>query len=106
MTSQIQIDNVKVYLVISSNNMSKISTPNAPPNYTPLQTFRDVINENSIVVPAPNTEVGHTALTMKKTHFNTANSGTYTDLISPGDRPSKPTTTGIFTTSVKASNVI
>ena len=79
--------------MISSENMPKISTPNAPPNYMSLQAFQDEINENTIEVPAPNTELGQAALNMKKAHFTTTNSGTYTDPIRPGDKPSKPTAT-------------
>ena len=72
MTKQTQIDNIKACFVISSNNVPKISTPNAPPNYTLLQAFQDALNINNMIVPAPNTELGHTALTMKKLHFTTA----------------------------------
>jgi len=84
--------------VISSNNMPKISILNVPPNYTSLQVFQDTINENDMVVPVPNTELRHAALTSKEAHFTTANSGTYTDYTSPGDRPSKPTAIGVVTT--------
>ena len=78
--------------------MPKISTPNAPPNYTSLQTFQDTINENDMAVPTPNTVLGHIALIMMKAHFTTANSGIYTDSISPRDKPKKPTAMRVITT--------
>lgn len=93
-TSQTHIDNLKAYFVISSNDIPKISTPNTPPNYTLIHSFQVAINENVIALPAPNIHLGHASLTMKKVHFTTANSGTYTYPISPGDIPRKPTATG------------
>ena len=66
--------------------------------YTPIHAFQDALNKNAMAVPAPNIELGYAALKMKKLHFITINSGTYIDLISAGDRPSKPTVTGGVTT--------
>ena len=45
-----------------------------------------------------NTSFGHAVLTMITSHLFTTNSGTYTDLINPGDRPIKPNHTGGVTT--------
>ena len=75
-----------------------MSTPNAPPNYTSLQVLQDTMNESAMKVPVSNTELGQAALTIKKAYFTTANSRTYTDTISPEDRPSKSTVTGGITT--------
>ena len=51
-----------------------------------------------MAVTVPNTGLGHAVLTMKKAHFTTVNSGTYTDPIIPRDGSSKSTATEGFTT--------
>ena len=77
-----------------------MSTQNAPPNQMSLQAFQDTLNENAVAVHASSTTFRHATLTMKKVRFTTTNKGTYTDLIRPGDRPSKPTdTVGVTTRS-------
>ena len=51
--------------IIAYKDIPNISTPNEPSNYTSLKLFQDIINENMMVLPTPNTELGHKALRMK-----------------------------------------
>ena len=90
MTSQSQIDNIRAYFPYANEDMPKISTADAPPNYTTILAFQDAANDQAMAVPAPNTDLGHSYLTMKKEHFNTANTTTYTPPKDPGTKPSKP----------------
>ena len=57
-----------------------------------LQEFQDAINTNAMAVPAPGTDLGHAALTMKTSHFTAENSSVYTDPTSPGISPTNPNT--------------
>ena len=93
MTSQAQIDNIKAYFVHTTDEIPKISTASDPPTFTSLQAFQDAINANAMAVPAPDTDLGHAALTMKTSHFTVANGGAYTDPTSPGTSPTNPNTT-------------
>ena len=98
MTKQGKIDSIKSYFVISEDIMPKISASNLLPNYTFLQQFQDVINENTMTVPATNIDLGHASLTMKRSNFTTGNGGIYASLISLGDIPRNPAFTGGVTT--------
>ena len=93
MTSQAHIDNIKAYFVHTTDEIPKISTASDPPTFTSLQAFQDAINTNVMAVPAPDTDLGHAALTMKSSHFTVANGGAYTDPTSPGTSPTNPNTT-------------
>ena len=90
--SQAQIDNIAAYFVNTTDEMPKISTVSDPPTFTSLQDFQDTINANTMSVPAPGTDFGHAALTMKNSHFTAANGSAYMDPTSPGTSPINPNT--------------
>ena len=94
MTKHGQIDNTKAYFVISEDNMPQISIPSYPPSYRSLQNFQDAVNENTMVVPGTNTDLGYAALAMNISNFKTANGGTYIVPISSGGRPIELTPIG------------
>ena len=88
--------------------MPNISTATQNPTYPSLLKFQECINVNVIAVPAPDTDVWHSALTMKLSHFTLVNIRLFTFPNSPGAAPTHPSTTvGVATrTSTAAGGTI
>ena len=85
-------NSIAVTFTTATADMPKISTITSKPSYTTIKRFQDKINENAMTIPSSQTDLGHLALVLEPTDFNTANGGTtFVVPVSPGDAPTDPT---------------
>ena len=87
-----QTKDIMALFVHQEAEMSNISTPSSPPTYTTMLEFQSALDDNAMAVPAPNTDLGHAALTMNKNDFTQANGSDYIDPVDPGPAPTAPST--------------
>lgn len=87
-----QTKDIMALFVHQEADMPNISTPSSPPTYTTMLEFQSALDDNAMAVPAPNTDLGHAALTMKKNDFTQANGSDYIDPVDPGPAPTAPST--------------
>ena len=93
-----QTKDIMALFVHQEADMPNISTPSSPPTYTTMLEFQSALDDNAMAVPAPNTDLGHAALTMKKNDFTQANGSDYIDPVDP-----EPTPTVLSTVSTLSS---
>lgn len=86
-------NSIAVTFTTATADMPKISTITSKPSYTSIKRFQDKINENAMTIPSSQTDLGHLALVLDPTDFDTANGGiAFIPPVSPGNAPTDPTT--------------
>ena len=98
-----QTKDIMALFVHQEAEMPHISTPSSPPTYTTMLEFQSALDNNAMTVPVPNTDLGHAALTMKKSDFTQANGSVYTDPVDPGPAPTAPSTVSTPSTSTRSA---
>ena len=98
-----QTKDIMALFVHQEADMPNISTPSSPPTYTTMLEFQSALDDNAMAVPAPNTDLGHAALTMKKNDFTQANGSDYIDPVDPGPAPTAPSTVSTPSISTRST---
>ena len=98
-----QTKDIMSLFVHQEAEIPNISTLSSPPTYTTMLEFQSALDDNAMAVPAPNTDLGHAALTMKTSDFTQANGSEYTDPVDPGPAPTAPSTVSTPGTSTRSA---
>ena len=73
MTTRFTPAQVISYFATKPEDMPKMSTPTAKPNYQTITEFQRKLDENLLAVPSENCNLGHLAIAVKPTDFKTMN---------------------------------
>ena len=98
-----QTKDIMALFVHQEAEMPNISTPSSPPTYTTMLEFQSALDDNAMAVPAPRTDLGHAALTMKTNDFTQANGSAYMDPVDPGPAPTAPAIVSTPGTSTRSA---